>query len=111
MGKGNAYNETICRHESMVTMFCYSDRIDGPNNSNFIYFLTSYQSVKGIQEPYRKNSLPLCSMRSRRNSKYEQIPQYIKLQNLGNFDFRSKHEFEKLNAFVYMNIYLENPTM
>ena len=93
MGKGNANNETICRHESMVTMFCDSERIDGSNNSNFIYFLTWYQTVKGIKDPYSNNSLPLCSMRGRRNSKYEQIPQYMQLQNLGNFDFRSKHEF------------------
>ena len=93
MAKGNASNETICKHKSMVTMFCYSDRIDGSNNSNFIQFLTWYQSVKGIKEPYSKNSLPLCSMRDRRHSKYEQIPQYMQLQNLGNFGFRSKHEF------------------
>ena len=93
MGKGNASNETICRHKSMLTMFFYSDRIDGSNNSNFIYFLTWYQIVKGIKEPYSKNSLPLCNMRGQRHSKYEQIPQYMQLQNLGNFDFRSKHEF------------------
>ena len=111
MGKGNASNETICIHESMVTMFFYSDMIDGSNNSNFIYVLTWYHSVKGIKEPYSKKSLLLCSMRGQRNSKYEHFPQYMQLQNIGNFDFRSKHEFEKLNAFVYMNIYLENPTM
>ena len=93
MGKGNASNEKICRQESMVTMFFYIDRIDGSNNSNFIYFLTWYQSVKGIKEPYSNNCLPLCSMRGRRNSKYEKIPQYMQLQNLGNFGFRSKHEF------------------
>ena len=93
MGKGNASNETIWRHESMVTMFCYSDRIDGSNNSSFIYFFTWYQSVKGIKEPYSNNSLPLCSMRGRRHSKCEQITQYMQLQHLGSFDFRSKHEF------------------
>ena len=92
MGKGNASNETICKHESMVTMFCYSDRINRSNNSKFIYFLTWYQSVKGVKDPYSKNSLPLCSIKGRRNSKYEKISQGMQLQNLGNFDFRSKHE-------------------
>ena len=82
-----------CIHESMVIMFCYTDRIDGSKNFNFIYFLRWYQSVKGIKEPYSKNSLPLCSMRGRRHSKYEKIPQYMQLQNIGNFDFRIKHEF------------------